>query len=516
MRLSTRFAVCLAVLVPLLVLLAGALVLGLAAQDLREERDRQLTVRLRALTPMASTYARRARLTTGTAPDLLGRRLAVAATGAESPGGMYLEVPGIEPLVVGAVPAVLPAAGAGPGEAGKGGILAGGAIGPATFTDGGRRWRFAAADLGVRGDRGRLWVFDPEDRLSGQFRTLVRRVGLTTLVAAGAGAAAGLGLGRFAVRPLTALRRQARGIDAPSRTGARLTTASGVAEIDELAGLVNELLDRRDAAVTRTGEALETARAFAATAAHELRTPLTSMGTNLGLLDHPELDPAERAETVADLVAEHARMQRLIMMLRGLARGELLDPAAFTEVDLTEIVAAAAEDARRRHPHAVITTVLADGLPVRGWAEGLRMIVDNLLDNAALHGADAHGHATITVILSPAPVPALSPVTPPDGPSSDLPAPAGGVVLAVQDAGPGIPPADRETVFARFHRRAGSPGSGLGLTLVHQQTTLHGGTVTVTGPHGGAGGDGGGTRVEVLLPWAGRPAERPAAVSWLK
>ncbi|GAA3809531.1 hypothetical protein GCM10022226_32330 [Sphaerisporangium flaviroseum] len=44
------------------------------------------------------------------------------------------------------------------------------------------------------------------------------------------------------------------------------------------------------AAVARTGEALESARAFAATAAHELRTPLTSMGTNLTVLGHPELD----------------------------------------------------------------------------------------------------------------------------------------------------------------------------------------------------------------------------------
>nr|BFE81690.1 hypothetical protein GCM10020093_042910 [Planobispora longispora] len=271
-------------------------------------------------------------------------------------------------------------------------------------------------------------------------------------------------------------------------------------EIDELAGLLNELLDRRDAAVARTGEALETARAFAATAAHELRTPLTSMGANLGLLDHPGLDPAERAETVADLIAEHSRMQRLITLLRGLARGDLIDPATFTGTDLTEIVAAAAEDARSRHPGAVITIALADGPRVRGWEEGLRVIVDNLLDNAAIHGADPHGRATITVTLS---FSATSAVPVPPSPalpaSTATPAPDGGgvAVLVVQDAGPGIPPADRERVFARFHRRTGSPGSGLGLTLVRQQVALHGGAVTVTGSHGGAG-----TRVEVRLPAA--------------
>ncbi|MFF5205296.1 sensor histidine kinase [Streptosporangium sp. NPDC000396] len=473
MKLSTRFAVCFAALVPLLVLLAGLLVLRLASHDLYAERDRRLTVRLRALTPVASLYARQARL--GITPDFLGQRLAVAATAAESPGGVYLDVIGAEPLAIGDVPAVLPAAGA---------------PGPADFAGGGRQWRYAAADLGWLRRKARLWVFEPEEHLAAQRGLLRSRVVVTTLVAAGVGAVAGLGLGRFAVRPLAVLHRQARVIDMPARAGTRLATGSGVAEIDELAGLLNDLLDRRDAAVARTGEALETARAFAATAAHELRTPLTSMGTNLSLLGRPDLDPADRAEVIADLSAEHGRIQRLITMLRRLARGELLDPATFADVDLTEIVVTAIEDARRRHPRATITASLTDDLLVRGWAEGLQVIADNLLDNAATHGADDHGHAEIVVTLS---------------------ADAEVVVLSVQDTGPGIGSADRESVFARFHRRAGSPGSGLGLTLVRQQAVLHGGTAAVADPRRDAG-----ARVDVRLPVAGRPARHSDPRSWLE
>jgi two-component system sensor histidine kinase PrrB len=465
-----------AVLVPLLVLLAGLIVLRVAAHDMSAERDRQLTVRLRVLTPMATTYARRARPRSRVSPDFAAQRLIGAALGADDPGGLYLDVAGADPLVIGNVPSVMPAART---------------DGPGGFTDGERRWRFVAADVGPRGRPARLWVLEPEDRLARQLTLLRKRLAWVTLIAVLAGAAAGFGLGRFAVRSLAGLRRQARAIDVPSAAGTRLATTSRVPEIDELATLVNQLLDRRDAAVAGTGEALETARAFAATAAHELRTPLTSMGTNLSLLVHPDLDPAERTEIIADLSAEHGRMQRLITMLRELARGELADAAAFAaDVELTEVVATAVEEARRRHPRATITCPLDREVRVRGWEEGLRVIVDNLIDNAAVHGADEWGRADITVTLARQGAAAL---------------------LAVQDTGPGIPAGERCAVFGRFHRRPGSPGSGLGLTLVRQQAERHGGTVTVPDPPAGAG-----TRIEVRLPMAGpSDGEPPEVRSWL-
>ncbi|GAA2284637.1 hypothetical protein GCM10010149_32680 [Nonomuraea roseoviolacea subsp. roseoviolacea] len=500
MRLSTRFAVCFAVLVPLLVLLSGLAVLRLVSDDLYAERDRQLVARLHALTPVASLYASQADL--GMTPGALRQWLAAAA-----PGGAYLEVPGAGPFAVGDLPR-------GPYPADV--------AGPADLVRDRRRWRFVQADLGQagpgqagpgqadlgRGGRARLWLFEPAVHVNGQRWQLARRVLLSTLVACAVGVVAGLALGRLAVRPVTALHRQARAIDLPPRAAARiglpppaadgsgvlpsraairLATTSRAVEVDELAGLVNELLDRRDAAVARTGEALETARAFAATAAHELRTPLTSMGANLGLLDHPGLDPAERTEVVADLNAEHARILRLITMLSRLARGELLDRATFTEVDLAEIVGTAVEDARRRHPRATISASVPDGLPVRGWAEGLQLIVDNLLDNAAIHGADDQGRAQVTVELSVR---------------------GDAAVLSVRDSGPGIAPADRETVFARFHRRAGSPGSGLGLTLVRQQATLHGGGVVVADRDAG-------TRIDVRLPLSGGLSRPADPGSWL-
>ena len=62
--------------------------------------------------------------------------------------------------------------------------------------------------------------------------------------------------------------------------------------------------------------------------------------------------------------------------------------------------------------------------------------------------------------------------------------------VTVHDAGPGVPEADRERIFERFHRLdtdRDQPGSGLGLAIVRQVAEAHGGTAEVgTSPLGGA------------------------------
>jgi signal transduction histidine kinase len=69
--------------------------------------------------------------------------------------------------------------------------------------------------------------------------------------------------------------------------------------------------------------------------------------------------------------------------------------------------------------------------------------------------------------------------------------------LTVSDNGPGIPPEERERVFDRFYRRAGSqpPGSGLGLAIVKAMADAHGAAVQL-----GDGPSGKGLSVSVLFP----------------
>ena len=135
---------------------------------------------------------------------------------------------------------------------------------------------------------------------------------------------------------------------------------------------------------------------------------------------------------------------------------------------------AAVHGARKRHPG--VRFELAGNVEegrVDGWEGGLRLIVDNLLDNAALHGRGEGGSVKV-----------------------GLERDDGRLVVRVEDDGPGIPADERERLLEPFARgRDARPdGTGLGLAIVAQQAALHGGDLEL--------GDapGGGLAVEVRLP----------------
>jgi signal transduction histidine kinase len=89
---------------------------------------------------------------------------------------------------------------------------------------------------------------------------------------------------------------------------------------------------------------------------------------------------------------------------------------------------------------------------------------------------------------------------------------AGGALMVVEDAGPGVPTDVRQAIFQPFRQgptiTAYAPGSGIGLALVAQFAGMHGGRAWVQERPGG------GASFRVLLPDApnpdAAPAERPA------
>jgi signal transduction histidine kinase len=209
--------------------------------------------------------------------------------------------------------------------------------------------------------------------------------------------------------------------------------------------------------------ALAATRRFTADAGHELRTPLTSVQANLSAISrHPDISAQQRADMVADALAENRRLVDLLDGLQALARG---DSAAVEhgDVEMADLVGVALAGARSRHPEVTWRCTLPDEpVVLRGWEPGLRMLVDNLLENAARHGG-----ATVAVTLAG------------DG------APA----LLVDDDGAGVAEAERKRIFEPFVRANGTttPGSGLGLALVEQQVRAHGANIEVgQSPLGGA------------------------------
>ncbi|AXL90248.1 two-component sensor histidine kinase [Streptomyces sp. CB09001] len=472
MRLSTRIALSAAVIVPVLALATNYLLLDWFTGDLRAEQERQLRSRATTLTHNAQAYLQAVEAGHPVAARNARRRLVVSSPDV----GFRLRAPG---GVVAAGPRHDPALSL-PDEAREPVVLDG--AGP-----GGTKWlvmsRRVTPPNGTPPDRPNLWMYSPDTAYRAQLARVRHRILTVALLSAPVTGAIAWLIASRATLPLRRLQHRANGLD-PRSTVLRLDhTPSGVTEVDDLAGTLRTVLARYDEQAARAGEALETARSFAAAASHEMRNPLTSMRTNLDVLtEYPDLDAADREEVLADLAREQARLLGLLGMLRTLAQGDLVEADAFTTLDLGALVRACVRDLRRSHPGALPTVRAADGLLVHAWQEGLRSAVDNLLINAWTHGRTRTGDARMEVTLRAV---------------QGFGAPA--AVLTVDDHGTGVPPELREAVFRRFHRSRDSPGSGLGLTLVAQQVALHQGRIVATDRPDGTPG----ARFEVRLPVTG-------------
>ncbi|MFE1879678.1 ATP-binding protein [Streptomyces diastatochromogenes] len=353
---------------------------------------------------------------------------------------------------------------------------------PVTVRADGASWRALARPVRTPLASGTLRVFASDTADGGQQRLVRRRVLVTTVLATPCPACWPGGWPRVPPRRLT---RRTAGLD-PRTDRVRLPLErTGVTEVDELAATIRTVPARYDEQAARTAEALDTARSFSAAAAHELRTPLMGIGTNLDIMaGHPGLPEPDRTGVVADVRREHGRLLGLLLMLRDLGQGDLVEAETFRTADLTEIAEAAVAEARSHAPGALIVLDATAAITVRGWEPGLRLLLDNLLANGVAHGADAGGLVSVTVGLRRA---------------------GEWIVLTVDDGGPGVPGAGPGAVPARPGQRR---LRALGLTLVAQQTALHRGAVTAGGAPGGTG-----ARFEVRLP-AGE-GELPNRRGWL-
>jgi signal transduction histidine kinase len=273
---------------------------------------------------------------------------------------------------------------------------------------------------------------------------------LITLAATVFGAAAGWVTAGLLLRPLQRVRAAAVAIRDDRDTTHRLPEVERPREVADLTDTLNDMLDRLQTSTA-------TARRFTADAGHELRTPLTSLGAYIETLNRPtEPAPEVRHRIATDMQVEYQRLVDLLNGLQSLARGDAGALPGFTDIDVRQLVDDAVAAARRRHPGVSIVSTSDETYPlVNGWAEGIRLAVDNLLDNAAIHGR-SDGAIAIGVT------------------STNY-----AVAVTVSDDGPGIPPEQRSAMMTRFARGADTTakGSGLGLAMVLQQAEIHHGTL---------------------------------------
>ncbi len=311
-------------------------------------------------------------------------------------------------------------------------------------------------------------------------RAEVLRAGLIAypLVVAAAGVVSWWLVGRV-LGPLHAVTATARRLSAES-LDTRLELSDARGEVAELAAGFDAMLDRLQAA-------FDAQRHFVANASHELRTPLAVLRTEVDVtLADPDADVAE-LRRMGEVVREATRRaDELIAGLLLLARSEApsaVDPAAVRPVDLAEVVvpalAATRAEATRR---GLRVRERRSPAPTAGDPVLLERVAGNLVENAVRHNVAA-GWVEVSTGVRTDGV---------GGPAAELCVSSGGPEIA----------ADRvEELFEPFRRgpvdrTAGTPGSGLGLSIVRAVVHAHGGTVAAVPVPGG------GLAVTVQLPAA--------------
>jgi signal transduction histidine kinase len=199
---------------------------------------------------------------------------------------------------------------------------------------------------------------------------------------------------------------------------------------------------------------------------HELRTPLASVKGFADILRRHGRDfPPEKVHEIAQSISINAdKLQRLLADLLDLDRltRNVLQPTLLL-TDVGALVLNVVEQA-----DVTQQVVRVEAPSVRAYVDGpkLERIVENLVVNAAKHTPP---HTHIHVSLRPTP---------------------GGLLLTVDDEGPGIPDDLKESIFEPFQQAPGDdnlrpPGTGIGLSLVARFAALHGGRAWVEDRAGG-------------------------------
>ena len=279
-----------------------------------------------------------------------------------------------------------------------------------------------------------------------------------------------------ALRPLREVERTAAMV-AAGDTSQRLVERDKSTEIGRLNASLNSMLDSVDDAMTSRNNTVDQMRRFVSDASHELRTPLVTLRGYAELYRIGALKKkADIDEAMQRIESESLRMTELVENLLALARMDESAPLAKQQTNLVELATISARDSAAIGSKNKIVIVDLDGKKLAKGAEviaavdasSMRQVLTNLLVNAAKF-SKPKGQIEIALAEN-----------------------SGRVVLEVRDHGEGIPAALREKVFERFFRADNSRnretgGSGLGLSIVKNIVTRHGGDIkALETPGGGA------------------------------
>ena len=308
--------------------------------------------------------------------------------------------------------------------------------------------RYLAMPVSLAGDPSKgvivaVFFADAERADANAAARLMLLAGAATLLVATA--AAWLVAGRI-LRPLHDVAETARSIT-DSDLSKRIPTRANGDELDDLAGTINNMLDRVESGVAAQ-------RRFIDDAGHELRTPITIVRGHLEVLDPS--DPADIQATLALVDDELERMNRMVSDLLLLARSEQPEFVQPRPVDVGALTRDVFEKVSRLGERDFSLESVAETTAVLDPQRITQALVA-ITDNACHYTQDGDRIAVGSELED------------------------GWLRFWVTDSGPGVSEEDRTRIFDRFARGSAgghrSDGAGLGLSIVQAIAVAHGGHV---------------------------------------
>lgn len=249
----------------------------------------------------------------------------------------------------------------------------------------------------------------------------------------------------------------------------RLPASGSGDELDTLSQTINGMLDHIERLIHGISDVSNSI-------AHDLRTPLAELRSRLEELTLTRPEPGETFAAIEAAVADVDRVMRIFAALLRLAE---LDTGArrsgFVEVDAARVAAEVVEfyEPAAEQKGVAFSFQAGSAAPVAGDPVLLAQALSNLIDNS-LKCVPERGAIEVRVDKRD----------------------DGSVAIEVADNGPGIAAADRSKATERFYRgdaSRGTPGVGLGLSIVDAVAKLHGGVLELIDNHPGL-------RAQMVLP----------------
>jgi signal transduction histidine kinase len=271
-------------------------------------------------------------------------------------------------------------------------------------------------------------------------------------------------LSRSITRPLERLTATAESFGRGDRSA-----RSGIKSDDEVGRLARSF----DEMAGRIEEARKLEKELLANVSHELRTPLARIRVAMELIEPRDEAVRRRLSVVAEELDE---LERLVADVLTASRLDLAQsPLKRDRFSAHDLVEKGRSRILALEPDRDVQADVQEGLALEGDEGLLARALDNLLDNARKYGG---------------------------GPEKPIRVEArregSETVLAVSDAGEGIPPEELERIFDPFYRgssvRHRSGGFGLGLALARRVAEAHGGRIQALNQSGG------GARIEMRIP----------------